>query len=286
MRAMTAPNYDSSQVFQTCISSIADIDLRSRLSAIATNINTATETYRMNAPTSQLYTIPPNNNPNDSIVIGAVTKKELKEVYSDHMVPKGKPARYIYDALLSQAPLGRCPFCGFGHASTLDHYLAKSKYPQMSVLPSNLVPCCKDCNFEKLDQLAISEGEQSLHPYFDHSYFIDEQWLFAVVVQSAPVTIDFFVRAPDHWPINSQLRVQAHFNVYKLKTRYAIEASTELACLRNTLRSYLDVGGVAAVKRHLAIEARARFQNDANSWQTAMYQSLAESDWYCEVGIR
>lgn len=285
MRAMTVPNYTPSQVFQECTNSIADISLRSRLEAVSQNIDYAANDYRVKAPTSQLYTILPNNCNNNDIVIGAVTKKELKDVYSAHMVPKGKPARKVYDYVLASAPRGRCPFCGFGHASTLDHYLPKSKYPQFSVLPLNLVPCCKDCNSGKHADSAITEAQQSLHPYFDHAQYVNEQWLFAAVNQTSPVTIHFYAQAPDHWADISKARVQSHFEEFKLGARYAIEASNQLACLRDTLTSYREINGVAAVKQHLTIEANTHFRQHKNSWQTAMFQSLANSDWYCDGGF-
>lgn len=285
MRAMTAPNYIASQVFQECINSISDANLFSRLNAVAKNIEIAGDEYRLKALARQLYTIAPNYNHNDEIVVGAVTKSELKSVYSDHMVPKAKPARYIYDAILAQAPFGRCPFCCFGHASTLDHYLPKSRYPKLSVLPLNLVPCCKDCNSGKLADIAITEEQQSLHPYFDHDQYIDQQWLFAAVVESTPVTIRFYVQPPDNWTDASKSRVRNHFSAFKLGGRYSVEASSQLASLRNILACYREIGGAGAVKQHLVIEANSHFEQHKNSWQTAMFQSLASSDFYCNGGF-
>lgn len=285
MRAMTAPNFTVLDVYQKCINSISDISLRSRLNFIIPHIATAAEGYQICASTCQLHTIKPNESDNDEFVIGEVTKGELKAVYSSHMVPQKKPARYFYDSILAKAPLGRCPFCGFGYASTLDHYLPKSKYPQLSVLPLNLIPCCKDCNSVKLADVVRTEGGQSLHPYFDHTQYVDEQWLFAHVIESTPATITFYVKPPDHWSDVSKSRVQAHFNAFELGARYAIEASTQLACLRDTLTSYLEISGSSAVKRHLAIEASTYFRHHKNSWQTAMFQSLANSDWYCDGGF-
>jgi hypothetical protein len=285
MRVMTAPNYIALDVFQECINSISDIGLRSRLSFIAPNIAVAAEGYRIRALISQLHTLAPNESDNDAIVMGAVTKNELKAVYSSHMVPRAKPARYFYDSILALAPLGRCPFCGFGHASTLDHYLPKSKYPQLSVLPLNLIPCCKDCNLVKLADVVLTQDQQCLHPYFDHTEYINEQWLFAKVVESAPVTVSFHVKPPDHWTDISKSRVQAHFKSFGLGARYAIEASTQLACLRHTLTSYREISGAAAVRQHIAIEANAHFRQHKNAWQTAMFQSLANSDWYCDGGF-
>lgn len=282
---MTAPSFIPSAILNQCIDSISDTNLRSRLTAVISTINDAADEYQLKAPNSLLYTITPSNEDNNDIVVGEVTKKELKDLYSSHMVPRTKPARNFYDSVLARAPLGRCPFCGFGHASTLDHYLPKSKYPKLSVLPINLVPSCKDCNSGKLADFTTAEEKQSLHPYFDHDQYVDEQWLFAVVVQSSPVTIRFFVKVPDHWTDTSKSRVDAHFKAYELDIRYAIEAGDQLAGLRGVLARYHEINGTEAVKQHLSVEADSYFQLHKNSWQTAMFQSLANSDWYCNGGF-
>jgi 5-methylcytosine-specific restriction endonuclease McrA len=285
MRAIAVPDFEHQVVYQTCINSIADESLRSRLNHVSANIADAANEYKQKAQAEQLYTIPPNNSRNDDIVLGAVTKKELKDVYNLQMVRRSKPARKIYDLLLSQAPFGLCPFCGFGHATTLDHYLPKTKYPQLSVLPLNLVPCCKDCNTGKRTTIAVTAQEQSLHPYFDHQKFINEQWLFAEVKQTAPATVYFFVEAPDSWDEISRARVHSHFNDFNLASRYSIEASNQLACLRHSLADYLDVGDLERVRQHLMAEARAYARQHKNSWDTAMFQALAASDWYCNGGF-
>lgn len=285
MRAMIPPNEDSRVVYQTCVNSIADENLRNRLNALTNHIGVVAGDYQQRATAKQLYTLLPNDCGNDDIALGAVTKKELKGVYSSHMVGRAKPAREIYDLLLSRAPLGRCPFCGMGHASTLDHYLPKTKYPQLSVVPLNLVPSCKDCNTGKSTAVATTAGTQSLHPYFDHQSFINEQWLFAEVIHSTPATVRFYVQAPDYWDDICKARVQAHFRDFKLTSRYSVEASNQIACLRDTLSRYRELLGVEGIRQHLTIEVQAYAQQYRNSWQTAMFQALASSDWYCDGGF-
>lgn len=285
MRAMIAPNEDPQEVYQTCVNSITGGDLRMRLNALTNAIGVVASDYHQRATVKQLYTLPPNDCGNEDIALGAVTKKELTTVYSTHMVGRAKPARAIYDSLLSRAPLGRCPFCGMGHASTLDHYLPKTKYPQLSVVPLNLVPSCKDCNTGKSIAVSSTAGDQSLHPYYDHQSFVDEQWLYAEVMHTAPATIRFYVQAPTHWDDISKARVQSHFRDFKLAARYSVEASSQIACLRDTLSRYRELLGAEGVRQHLMIEAQANYRQHSNSWQTAMFQALAISDWYCDRGF-
>jgi hypothetical protein len=285
MRSIAAPNEDPGKVYQTCVNSIADHNLRNRLDVLTNLIVAAANDYQQKASAKQLHNLVPNNCGNGDIVVGAVTKKELKAVYSNHMVGKAKPARDIYELLLSRAPLGRCPFCGMGQATTLDHYLPKTKYPQLSVVPSNLVPSCKECNTGKSTSVATTAGAQCLHPYFDHQNFINEQWLFAEVIQTPSVSIRFFVQAPESWDNISKARVQAHFKDFKLEGRYQKEAPSQIACLKDTLLTYAKLLGADGIRQHLSIESDTYYKRHRNSWQTAMFQALSISDWYCDGGF-
>ncbi|NUQ79249.1 MAG: hypothetical protein HUU21_37545 [Polyangiaceae bacterium] len=62
-----------------------------------------------------------------------------------------------------------CAYCGVGHATTLDHYLPKDgtrSYPEIAILPANLVPSCGLCNYPRW--ICDKSGLRALiHPYFD-----------------------------------------------------------------------------------------------------------------------
>lgn len=285
MRAIITPTEDSRLVYQTCINSIADTELRDRLNAVDTDIFLAAKEYEEKALTKQLYTLQPSDYGDEDIVLGTVKKKELIKVYTAHMVNKNKPARVIYDRLYNSAPLGKCPFCGFAPVKNLDHYLPKSKFPQLSVVPMNLVPSCSDCNSGKGVVTATMEEAQSLHPYFDHDHFINEQWLFAEAIPTIPTTIRFYVRPPDHWDDISKAKVRNHFQNCDLGSRYKKETTAELASLKNTLSLYEDLGA-ASIQRELTIRAKGSSQLYKNSWQVAMFQALANSYWYCDSDFR
>ena len=188
MRAIPPPEHASSDVYRVCVDSISDTALKNRLIAQAPSIEVAANDYNQKAQIKQLHLIAPNDCDSSDVVLGDVTKKELKALYSSQMLNNKEP-RAIYDSILSQAPLGKCPFCGFGHASTLDHYLPKAKFPQLAVITLNLVPSCKDCNHGKNAAVATTAAEQGLHPYYDHDHFINDQWLVAEIESSVPETV-------------------------------------------------------------------------------------------------
>ncbi|MBL4901860.1 MAG: hypothetical protein JKY62_04355, partial [Desulfocapsa sp.] len=196
-----------------------------------------------------------------------------------------KPARRIYDTLKFGAPLNICPFCGFGHVGTLDHYLPKSKYPYLSVLPLNLVPSCLDCNKGKGTDSPDKPGQQCIHPYFDHDLITTEQWLFAEVQETTPASIRYFVRPPEDWEQINKERVVTHFSDFHLSSRFATQATFELATFKELLLYDFNINGMVGVKRELEKRATVALGLHKNAWDTAMFQALADNDWYCERGF-
>jgi 5-methylcytosine-specific restriction endonuclease McrA len=133
-----------------------------------------TPDYENNAFNAKWFTLSPRK-------LGLELSLILKKFY-DGPIVTGIFRKRVYDPLLALANHGRCPFCNERDASTLDHYLPKSIFPEFAILPINLIPCCKDCNHEKGEHKADSETKQLIHPYYDD---IDsQQWLYASVTPS------------------------------------------------------------------------------------------------------
>lgn len=275
MRSIVAPSEDPVAVFQTCIAAVADRNLRERLAAISESIRKASTEYQIRGNEQSLYLLPPNDCTNDEIVLGEVTKSELKGVYTTHMAGKSKPARALYDSLIAGASLGRCPLCGVGQVSTLDHYLPKGRYPQLSVVPLNLIPACKDCNSGKGVAIAFCAEDQSLHPYFEDRKFAEEQWIFAEAISTSPITVRYFVRAPHQWDDVSRQRANSHFEKFELAKRFSIEAANELAAQRYTFDQVEKKNGLVSLIELLSVYAASHSRLHVNSWQTSLYQALA-----------
>jgi hypothetical protein len=286
LRRISPPTVNAEDLFITCVNSISNMDLRARLLSLLPDITNAAIEYSIQGHLQSLYTIAACNVKDEDIVIGQVTKKELKSTYSDHMAPQSKPARNVYDLIMATAPRRRCPFCGLGVASTLDHYLPKAKFPLLSVTPLNLVPACKDCNHGKQASIATEQSKQTLHPYFDREELERDQWLFADLSPTTPPVLEFKAIPPHDWPAVDKQRVITHFESYGLDVRFSVESSNELASLREILSILWESDGVDGVRDLLTVSAQGKRRQHANSWETAMFQALAGSDWYCDGGFR
>jgi hypothetical protein len=271
------PTTTAGDAFETSISRIADLALKTRLAGITANIVDAETQYTAAANNGELHTFPAAE------TIGPVTKAELVGIYDYRMAKKGAPGRAIYDALLVVPEHGRCPFCGQRRVATLDHHLPKSSYPVLAVTPVNLVPACRDCNSEKLSIAPAGADQVFLHPYFDR--VDDERWLVASVVNSSPPTVSFSIDPTALPNALVRARVKYHFDQLKLATLYSAHAAEELAGIRGQLRCLFKGGGTAAVKLHLADNANSHETARRNSWQTAMYRAIEVSESYCGGGF-
>jgi possible EA31 gene protein, phage lambda len=197
-------------------------------------------------------------------------KKDLFDLYDKRLV-RGKEPRKYYDQIMASPKLDKCPYCGFGQVATLDHYLPKSEFPIFSILPNNLIGCCRDCNTIKRNIVL-----NTIHPYYDD--FTKTQWLFAKV-NWPKLTMEFFVDTKD---INNALdkkKIEGHFSVYELAKRYAVKAASELNDLG------IEFGSKNLTKMDIEQELRIKFKSKPiNNWKTAMYQALCKDQCYCSGG--
>ena len=284
MKRLSKPIFTAGEVYDACVNNISKQSLNDRFVAAKTDVMTKANEYEVKAGTHDLYLLPANARGNGGqIAVADLKKSELVSLYEDHLVKKKTLGRQYYDKLMMLAPLGICPFCGFGHASTLDHFLSKSRYPAFSVLPFNLVPSCKDCNTGKKPS-ALTKRTQLPHPYFENALIETDVWLFAEVLHSNPATVNFFAKPPAGWQQDLTDRVKTHFKDFHLESRFSVEAASELVSIGDIV-SFLKTPEER--KEHLhQIAQIERSGIRKNSWKAALYEALDESDWFQQIGYQ
>ena len=278
MWTVNKPSETVEDTFSTCISKVASVDLKGRLEGVAGVIAEASEDYDTAAEGAELHTIASTNGIN-----GEVTTAEMVKVYDQRMVPEKSPGRDIYNSIFALAKHGRCPFCGHRAVMTLDHVLAKTRYPTFAVTPNNLVPCCTDCNKAKSNALCAAPADQYLHPYYDA--IEDDLWLRGEVIETTPAVVQFYVEPNENWTDLTTERVQNHFKKLGLAKLYRSQAADELNNIQYQVAQLYGKSGMAAVRAFLEEAHTSRSQARTNSWQTAFYEALSVSDWYCDAGF-
>lgn len=188
---------------------------------------------------NELYhQIDPDTIPTADNVGGVVSKAEMLDIYESKFV-KGTGRPY-YDKYMSLPTNGKCPFCGIGTVSTLDHYLPKSKYPALAITPKNMIPACRDCNLGKKRTFSPQNSEEEpLHPYFDDVE--QDIWLSVrFEVAGKELVPTYFVRKPVAWNDLLFRRVENHMVLYNLYTSYAVHAAEEITGRSGIWHVFLD----------------------------------------------
>lgn len=285
MRRLNKPNLTQTSVYTTCVQSIGDANLRAKFNAIAPQVTNNEVLYDQLASAGQLHQwVSHVRGANEVAVLGQITRGEFKQLYKNHMVPAGKPARTFYDQIRMSAPYNLCPYCGFGSVETVDHFLPKGRYSPLSVLPLNLVPACRDCNGEKLDSI-ISAGNIHSHPYYEQKCVIDDEWLCASIAQAQIPYAVFESVAPAAWPADVSHRVTNHFKEFDLPRRFSIQASERLVYFANLIHGMYVNGAAGIVVATLQQQARAeRVAHGVNSWQSALAKTVTNDAWFNAVG--
>lgn len=277
MWQVAKPEYNALDTFKLCISKVRSSSMKRQLESISSHIELAADDYVVKAEAGELHLISGMSS------IGAVPGSEMVKTYTSRMAKKGQPGRVIYDKIKMLPENDICPFCGHRDVSTLDHVLPKADYPIFAVTPLNLVGSCGDCNKLKLNAAPSCAADTLLHPYFDAAS--DTQWLAARVVRGATAAVTFYVLHVAQFNANLNARISHQFRVLGLAKLYSSQAAREISGIRANLKRHRDSGGAAAVRLELQHQFKSRQAIQINSWQTAMYQALARSHWFCDGGF-
>jgi 5-methylcytosine-specific restriction endonuclease McrA len=275
MRKLPSPTYNLKTILKLCADSLQNKELSNRILNSIDTLSSAEATYKLRGQTNDLYTIAATQSVGEW-----VTRREMETLYTQTFARKGGPTRDIYDAIRASSPGRICPLCNQRTVSTLDHHLAKAEHANFAITPINLVPACKDCNTDSGARKPTAKGEQTLHPYFDS--VDDEIWLTAQLIPGTPPSLIFSANPPAHWTADIQAIVKNHFKVFGLGELYTIHAAGELVNI------YFDIESKPwtpnTLKAHLEEQAKNRRKLVRNSWQAAVYEGLATSDWFCGGG--
>lgn len=277
MYTIDKPKVAIADILKSCVGAISDTGLQNRIAAVCPTLEALEPAYDAMAMAATLHLIPRVDS------VGAVSKDELVALYSDHLSATKAAARIVYDTLKGAARNRLCPLCSIGTVAHIDHHLPKRKYPDLSVLPINLVPACHFCNDTKKARFPKFAGEQTFHPYYDE-HLLQAQWITAALDRGPPPVFVFSTSAPTGWSQTDKERVARHFKICGLATSFATNANNLLESLKERLLRLERRGGANEVKAHLE-EERDIYAVKPNNWQHVAYQALAADDWFINGGF-
>lgn len=212
------------------------------------------------------------NNYTDSEEEASQRKKSLIGLYT----PKSEKLPFLQlEAMRKHNGLVVCPSCGEpGRPRTLDHYLPKDIFPELSVLLLNLTPMCDWCQGEKLTDYVTEDGQKRyIHPYFDDV----NRPLFSITFSPPFATPSIDIAVKEEIPEELSLLVKSHlegvdfltrFREY-FKTRYISVLRRAHNCRQPETKKLRDV---------LALFLEMEQEKSINSWDAVLYRSILEND--------
>jgi len=268
MRRLVPAALDARRVFIACAVRTDDGALKRRLLASADSIEIIAQEYDQLGANSSLGSF--SQSP---VYPFAAAGGELGGLYNRVLRDGGE--RKTYDIIMQSAPRGVCPQCGVGRVRTLDHYLPKTRFPELAVVPRNLVPTCRDCNFDKREHYDQDDRSYLFHPYYDNW---DGYRLVIAAVSSSPrISLEYSIAAPQNAPPLIVDRARSHFSVLNLGELYAMNAGSALGEVKiNCARA--ASGGALAVREYLSIQEAAAARVEPNGWRAAMYGAMAADE--------
>jgi hypothetical protein len=270
--------YTAIDVYNLCISGVKKPKFfKVELEGIRTDVENEALLYETAASSNRLHTILRKQ------ALGTVGKAKLLRLYIYRMLDFDQPGRKVYDQIYNSTKHKKCPLCGIGTVTSLDHHLPKTLYPALCVMPYNLIPACDWCQGEKATKYPSNAAEETLHPYYDD--FENDNWLKAKVIEGNPYTIEYFVDVPAGWdPINAS-RLGHHLISFNLTELYSLNAGSQLAGFQDKHIKLHAALGASGVRDSLLEDMMSWLKVSKNSWAAAMYKAAAESDWFCDGGF-
>jgi hypothetical protein len=174
MKSLPVPGLDHERLYRTCAGQTQNAGNRAILLGMTERVVAAGGAYRAAALQHRF----------DEVVCMPMAADEralLSELYDRRMSHQSGSGRAAYDELKSSAAV--CPYCSLDEVYELDHFLPKGVFPDLNVVPINLIPICHPCNHIKLEAVPLAADRHFLHPYFD--VLPNVQWLFATLTLEA-----------------------------------------------------------------------------------------------------
>jgi len=279
VKRLSPPVFSAALTVESCAVGISNPERAQALRDALPVIQASEVEYRELGPSARLFEIAESNT-----VTPQLSADLMGTIYKSNFARKGAPSRALYEEIRMAPEFGICPLCAQRIVSTVDHYLPQSRHPKLNLTPVNLIPACSDCNKRKLAGVATRAEEQTLHPYYDD--LGNERWLVVEIQASSPPTITFAIRPPRAWSAVLAARAQHHFRVMGISELYVAQAASEMADISYALENVGASAGSNGVRQHLDEQFQSRCARDANSWRTALYEGLRDSDWFCNEGYR
>lgn len=206
-------------------------------------------------------------------------KAALNHCYDSSIRPLNNLKTTIYSNL-GDVGISFCPYCLISEPKTIDHYLPKELYPEFSVLPCNLIPCCPTCNSKRGLIWLKSDKRTTINVYFD--ILENRRFLFAeVYFESDGIPqINFYIKNMEGLSDYLFEIINNHFDKLKLYQRYRDQIARIVSELYTL---YSKPAHASLPNKSTAILEQAETDRNihgANYWKAAVFEALGNSEQF------
>lgn len=207
---------------------------------------------------------------------------------------RSKPFQHLFNTLTTNEHNCEdklCPNCTIDTASTFDHIVPQSLFPEYVDHPLNLLPCCAQCNSRKnriwLD--SVHSKLNFLNLYIDK--IPDEQYLF-VKLTICQDTLDVLFYLDNKYAIEAELyqRIQNHYTDLNLLQRYRENSYGKISILKSLIKSLKKNGEFSRqkIKKILLDALQLEMKNKGNNhWEIVLQNECISNnqvfDFLCDT---
>lgn len=172
----------------------------------------------------------------------------------------------------------QCQNCTLNEVNSFDHLLPKEEFPEFSVHPKNLFPCCSKCNSYKGQVWRNNNVRTSLNLYLD--VLPNIQYLFTnLEIGNNYIETTFYLENRNN--VNPDLfeLIKSHYNEFHLFERFSEGADDVITSFKNIIepsRNLLSLEETKALSKNIIEKEKVAF--GYNYWQSVLKDELTNSD--------
>lgn len=202
-----------------------------------------------------------------------LTQRRKKSLIGLYSPDEGKELHKVLETMRNEHQLPFCPSCGEpGKPGTLDHYLPKSIYPELSVMVENLTPMCTDCQALKGNDVTDENGNKMyIHPYYDP---IDEVLIELDIREPFKNPSAFIASVPEAVPEPLKSLVRRHIQEINFISRFEEYCSNEYSDLLTTLAEEQEDDGREPISKTIGRFLNKAKRQSANRWEAIFYRGV------------
>lgn len=176
-----------------------------------------------------------------------------------------------------------CQYCTLNSVETLDHFIPKEEFPEFSVNPLNLFPCCPTCNSKK--SYLCFDGDESLFLNLYLDELPNKKYLKAEFDFDGNIPlVTFSLYNPENIDVNDFRTIKNHYERLKLLERMRVKSDEVITEIINALKThYKKDSDIESLKNFIEDEENDNKEAYGyNYWKSVLRLSLIQYDEFWE----